>query len=159
MRQILLAGHEIELAPVRRHRRAPVPIVFTMTTPERMFMLYRLADRAAMADRILHTHPVSAGSIARVWSRDQVLDRLDAIIDVLRRGQSLIIVSRLDRLLAIEAIEGNPYFAQMRSDDPRLTVAAVRAANALRCRLSAALGKRIGQINLGPGRKRLAEPA
>lgn len=157
MRQIVLAGHEIEAAPARRHRRLERPVVFPMSLAERQFMLFRLADRTAMADWILHRHPVSIQAMLPGWSRDQVLEHLDNMISVLRSGRNLILVSRLDKLLAIEAIEGNPYFARMDESDKRLTVAGVRAANALRERLAAALDKRIGRINIGAGRKRLVE--
>jgi hypothetical protein len=158
MRSFALAGHEIERAPARRSIRTDPPIVFPLSQAERRFLLYRLADRGAVADRILHTHSTSTRQMLPSWSRDQVLTRIDALIDSLRRKEVVIFISRLDRLLAIEAIEGNPYFAQMHESDPRLTVAAVRAAESLRQRLSASLGKRIGRVPLGPGRKRLSEP-
>lgn len=157
MRQVVLAGHEIELAPARRSKHSARPVVFPMSAAERRFMLYRLQDRGAMADAIRLFHPESTEAITWRWSREQVLERLDSMIDTLLRGRDLILISRLERLLAIEAIEGNPYFAQMRASDPRLTVAAVKAADHLRSRLAVALDKRIRRVNLGAGRKRLVE--
>lgn len=118
------------------HSAHAKPVVISLSAPERMFLLYRLADRTNTIEAVLHNPP--AGKHLCPWNRD------------------LIIVSPLDRALTVQGIEGNPYFAQMRDADPRLTPDALRQANALRERLAALLAVQIARVPLGQGRRRIA---
>jgi hypothetical protein len=151
-RQVTIHAHEREIDSAHRHRLAPRPIVVPLSDPERAFLLYRLCDRTNTTDAVLHQPD---GQISRSWNRDQVLHRLGEIINALRRGRDIIMVSPIDKALVVHAIEGNPYFAQMKLSDPRLTVAALKQANALRERIAAALERRIARVPLGAGRSRL----
>jgi hypothetical protein len=155
-RQVTIHGHEREIASAHRHRLAPRPVVVPLSDPERQFLLYRLCDRTATTDAVLHNP--DPGLIRSSWTRDQVLHRLSEIINALRRGHNAIMVSPIDKALVVQAIEGNPYFAQMHLSDPRLTVDALRQANALRERIAAALERRIARVPLGAGlRSRLPD--
>lgn len=154
-RRVTIHAHEQEIASAHRARNAPRPVVVPLSDPERQFLLYRLCDRTAMTDAVLHK-PVP-GQIRTNWTRDQVLHRLAEVIDALRHGRNVIMISPIDKALVIEAIEGNPYFAQMKDHDPRLTVDAVKQADALRARVSTALDRRIERVRLGAGRRRLPD--
>jgi hypothetical protein len=146
-------GHEQLVGIVRRSRSQPKPIILALSPGERLFLLHRLKDRTATADAIVH-HPPQGAHLSP-WTRDQVLARLSTMIETLRGGRDLIVINLLDKRLVIEAIEGNSYFSNMHSTDPRLTADAVRAADALRRRIASAIGCRIKKIKLGAGRVRL----
>jgi hypothetical protein len=154
-RRVTIHGHEREIASAHRARHASRPVVIPLSDPERQFLLYRLCDRTGTTDAVLHN--VALGLIRSNWERDQVLHRLSEVINALRRGLSVIMVSPIDKALIVEAIQGNPYFAQMRDTDPRLTVSALRQADALRQRVSTALDQPIKRVPLGAGRSRLPD--
>jgi hypothetical protein len=151
-------GIETAIAPVRRSKGRPHAIVVAVSPAECKFLLARLADVSATAEAIVH-HPRPGHHISS-WDRHHVVEKLIAIVRVLRTPPAnLFIVTPLERLIFVEAIENNPYFAAMHDSDPRLSVGAVRQAEALRQRLATALGQPIARVPLGRGRTRLPEPA
>lgn len=152
----MIPGIEIAAPPARRSTWSARPIPIPLTPAEAMFLLYRLADLTAVAEAIAH-HP-APGKMVSPWSREQIIRRAIAIVKVLRRGQPLWVLTPLDTALIVQGIEGNPYFARMADDDPRLTPTAARAANALREKVQKALGRPVGRVPLGGERRRVAEP-
>ena len=152
-----IPGVETQIASARSAHRNK-PIIVSLSMAERAFLLYRMADRTASIEAVLHEQ--RTGELCSPWDRDTVADHLSGMLGVLRRpGRDLIVISQLDKLLVIQGIECNPYFAQMRDGDPRLNIAAVRKANALRQRLAALFDRPIARIPLGAGRTRLVETA
>jgi hypothetical protein len=152
----IVRGVETEIAPVRRSQWRPPALLLPVSPAECKFLLARLADIAATTEAIVH-NPRGNVHISP-WTRQQVTLRVAALVKTLRAlPQHVFIVTPLDRRIQIEAIEGNPYFAQMHDSDPRLTIAAVKQANALRERLATLLGQKIRPVPLGAGRTRLVE--
>lgn len=151
----IVAGVEYRIGSVRGARRYK-PVIIPLSPAERGFLLYRLADRTASIECVLHAQ--RTGHSVSPWDRDTVHRHLDRMIDALRRGRDLIAITELDKLLIVQAIEQNGYFAQMHGADPRLSIDAVKRADALRGRLAAMLARPIGKIPLGAGRTRLKEP-
>jgi hypothetical protein len=150
----MIPGIEIPSAPARRAKRSPKPIVIQTSAAERLFVLARIANITATVEAILH-HPPPSHHLSP-WTREQVVRRVVTFVDVCRINRpNLFIISPLDRAVITNAIEANPYFAQMADGDPRLTVAAVRLAEAFRARVARALKQQIHRVPLGAGRRRI----
>jgi hypothetical protein len=140
-------------APARRTARVTVPIMLPLDHADRQFLLCRLADIGATAEAIVHNPPPL--QIAPPWPRKQVVVHIEGVVHALRNGcAELRIIGKLGARVITEAIEGNPYFARMADDDPRLCAAAIRRADALRLRIARAIGTPIGPVPLGSGRQR-----
>lgn len=150
----IVHGVEEYIGVVRRTRPHPKPIHIPLTGTERRFLLFRVADITAITEAILH-HP-EPGAHLTSHTRESVIRHVIGMRNTLRRDdRELLMSTPLDKRLVVDAIENNPYFAQMHDTDPRLTVAAVRQANALRLKVAGLLGLRIAKVPLGQGRKRL----
>jgi hypothetical protein len=118
------------------------------------FLLARLKDVSGTTEAIVHRPP--PGQMISPWNRDHVVQRVRGWVQALRDNpRHIFVITPLDRAVIVEAIEGNRYFADMHDTDPRLTVDAVRQANALRERIATALGQQIRRVPLGDGRRRL----
>lgn len=149
-------GIEIDAGTVRRSGFTNRPIAVRLTRAERAFLLHRIGDITATAEAILHNP--HAGKMISPWSRDHVVQRIVQLRNTLREDRDVFfLISSLDRAIFIDAIVHNSYFAAMHDTDPRLTIDAVRQANALRDRLAAAIGQRIARVPLGVGRTRLPQ--
>jgi hypothetical protein len=152
-----IPGVETQIASARSAQRNK-PIIVSLSMAERHFLLYRMADRTASIEAVLHEQ--RTGELCSPRDRDTVADHLNGMTRVLHRpGHGLIVISTLDKLPVIQAIERNPYFAQMRDTGPRLNIGAVRKAGALRQRLAALFDRPIARIPPGAGRTRLVDPA
>lgn len=150
----VVAGVEELRGVVRRSRYHAKPVTIPLDGAACRFLLVRLADVTATTEAIIH-HP-SPGQMISPWSRSSVVGHVRRWVDILRAlPPHVLVISLIDRAIVVQAIEGNPYFARMADDDPRLTIEAVRAANAVRERFRAALRMPIGRISLGSGRRRI----
>ncbi len=150
----IVHGVEEYIGVVRRTRPSPKPIHIPLTETERRFLLFRIADITATAEAILH-HPEPGAHIAP-YTREGVTRHVVGMRNALRRDdRELLLSTPLSKAVLIQAIENNPYFAQMHDTDPRLTVAAVRQAEALRMKVAGLLNRKIAKVPLGEGRKRL----
>lgn len=149
----VVAGVEDQIGVTRRDRRLNKVVSIDLTNAERVFLRHGLLDVGAAMYAIMNN---TKGNIVVPWDRGQVHAGITRMRDELSRGALvLLIIKPLDYRVVTHAIEGNPYFADMRDDDYRLTVAQVRAAEALRRKVSIALGRPIGRVPLGEGRDRL----
>jgi hypothetical protein len=150
----IVLGIEEQIASVRRKKGHSTAQTLSVSPAECRFLLACIADVSATAEAIVH-HP-GPGLHISPWDRQHVVDKLLVFVEALRRKPpNLFIITQLDRAILIHAIERNPYFALMHDSDPRLTVDAIRQANALRERAQAVLNTRLARIPLG-NRKRIA---
>jgi hypothetical protein len=150
-------GIEMPIAPVRRSGSAIRPLMLQLSSAEAMFLLCRVANISRASEAILH-HP-AAHEHRSAWSRSQVVERVTTMNRYLRQNPNRIfLITRLDREIIVDAVEHSPYFAEMDDRDPRLTVDAVRQADALRVRLSHLLRQPIAKVPLGTGRSWLKSP-
>lgn len=132
-----------EHSPATAYRRTRTAIGLQLTTPERRFLLHRLADIAATAEAILHNPPPPLH--ISPWSRHMLTDGIARYVALLRSGDPVMAYSQLHRVIVAQGIEGNRYFADMPPGDPRHTPEACRAAEALRMRAQKLLGIAIGR--------------
>ena len=139
-----IPGIETPIASARRARFTNQLVAIPLSEPERAFLLLRLADISATANAMLHGE--QEGEYRPLWGRREVVSRLRDLVSDLRRHEVLKVTNAVQRRALREAIEGNPYFARMGDDDPRLFPAAIARANALRIRLARALEIRIGPV-------------
>jgi hypothetical protein len=152
----MIPGIEVAAAPARRGARIPRPITLAISNAERLFILHRIKDVAGTAEAVVHSP--AADEYVSPWTRQQAVSRILAMVQALRKEVPvLLVISNLDKAILVNAIEANPYFADMHDADPRLTVDAVRQANTLRERLARALGVSIKRVPLGAGRTRISE--
>jgi hypothetical protein len=145
-----IPGIETQVASARAHRHTNRLISIPVSPTERAFLLAGLAHISATADAILHGTPFDG--YRAPWGRAEIVQRLRDLVADLRRHDVLRVTNELQRRALREAIEGNPYFALMAHDDPRLCPAAITLANALRVRLARVLGIKIAPVPLGTRR-------
>jgi|SRR5579864_548541 len=149
----IVAGVETLVSVVPARRRAVMTTIF-LTRPERLFLMCRLAEVSAVAERV--THQLEPGAMRAPWGRRQVVMAIHDLIGLLRRNELLHVGNGagIRRRLLREAIEGNPYFVRMADDDPRLCPDAIGMADALRVKLMRSLGMMIGPVPIGRDRRR-----
>lgn len=136
-----------------KQRRRLLVTTIPITPSEQKFLLVRLCDVSGTAEAIVH-HPRGHRHISP-WDRHQAVSKILGMVDALRRHpEVLMVLGDLAVAIVREAFEGNPYFARMASDDPRLCAAAIRQVDALHLKVSQTLGIRIGPVPLGQGRSR-----
>lgn len=120
-------GVERQIASARSAQRCR-PICIPLSDIERKFLLFRLADRTRSIEAVLHAQRI--GETISPWTRDQVANKLSILIDSLRLGRVLIVITPLEKLLIAQGIAENPYFRLMHASDPRLNI---RSAPWRRC--------------------------
>ncbi len=147
-----IRGIKSPAAPATRNSRLNFAVVIPLDAAERTFLLCRLADITSTAEAILH--PVRPGVHLPPWGRHQLVEKIAVIVKKLRTPEyPFLVVGAAQKAILAEAIEGNPYFARMVDDDPRLCASAIRRADLLRLKLVRLLGLQIGPVPLG--RKRI----
>jgi hypothetical protein len=119
-----------------------------LTDAERMFLLHRLGAVSSVVEAILH--PDVPLQMRPQWTRQQMVDHAWTLIRVLRAKPYVLLLSRIDRRLLVEAIEGNTYFMRP-AGDPRIKLEYIRQAEALRRKMELAVGSRVRRFKIGLG--------
>jgi hypothetical protein len=129
------------------YERYSVTIQFTHS--ERLFILHRLGAVSQVVEAIIH--PVRPLVMRPQWERQQLVRCAWDLIGVLRQRSTMTIrlPSASRQALLVEAIEGNCYFVRPLGD-PRLNLAHIRQAEALRLKLEKALRCKIRRFQIGP---------
>jgi hypothetical protein len=140
----------MDLPPIMPAQRDKL-IALDLDAAERLFLLVRLTHVREVADAVMAG---SGGVYTMLWTRDQVVGRVRSMALFLRADppKSLHVFGTLMVQVLKDAIENNPYFAQMADHDPRFCVAAIRRAETLRRKLQRLLKVSIVPVFLGDRR-------